>query len=481
MSSFLKASILLSLALLLGRLSGFVREAVLAARVGISEAADVAVLVLTLPDLLVVLLVSGGFSAVLVPAFRRSEVEERESLFRLFAVMSVLVFAALAGLLMISPGLVFQTLAPAMPEQVAASYHADIRLVALALPLAALSGVMGAYLQAREQFFVVGLGTLVLNLCVIIGLLSVFDADRNFGALALSVVLGICLRLAFIWAQARPTLVGPLSGFDPPLMIRFGSGVLATGIVALAPLIFRTLLSANGEGELASFAFALRLFELPNALLFSALITVLVPHLTDAAQGGTSDSTFFARAFWALVGLSLATLLVGIVFARPLAGLIYERGAMSAEGVERIVQLGSLMFLALPALAIRALSDAALHVEGRSVRALVNLAIALVISAVVALLGGVFVMAGFILFHILGAVLSLAATRPDLAALRAAFSLRAGVGFALLGLALLGWFLTGPADLSPLTGSLFAIIAWLVLMTLWWPMLRPVARIAKTR
>ena len=75
--SLLQASTLVSLALLLSRLSGLIREQVLGARLGLSAEMDAAVLILTLPDLLVGLLLSGGFAAALVPALTRAAPEAR--------------------------------------------------------------------------------------------------------------------------------------------------------------------------------------------------------------------------------------------------------------------------------------------------------------------------------------------------------------------------------------------------------------------
>ena len=56
----LGSSTILSLAILAGRLTGLVRELQLAATFGVSTDADIAVLCLTLPDLLVNLLLLEG-------------------------------------------------------------------------------------------------------------------------------------------------------------------------------------------------------------------------------------------------------------------------------------------------------------------------------------------------------------------------------------------------------------------------------------
>ena len=56
LKKILLSSLYLNIGLLLGRLTGFVREAFVAANYGVSEKADIVVLMLTVPDLLVAIL-----------------------------------------------------------------------------------------------------------------------------------------------------------------------------------------------------------------------------------------------------------------------------------------------------------------------------------------------------------------------------------------------------------------------------------------
>ena len=112
----LGSSTILSLAILAGRLTGLVRELQLAASFGVSTDADIAVLCLTLPDLLVNLLLSGGLSAALVPRFRSMSIVEGDSLFRSAFVTAILTFSILALILLVWPGVVFKLLAPGLND-----------------------------------------------------------------------------------------------------------------------------------------------------------------------------------------------------------------------------------------------------------------------------------------------------------------------------------------------------------------------------
>ena len=67
--SFLSVSSLL----LLGRLSGFLREWLMAFIGGADQTTDIAIVLITLPDLMVTLLIGGGFTAAIVPVLKASK------------------------------------------------------------------------------------------------------------------------------------------------------------------------------------------------------------------------------------------------------------------------------------------------------------------------------------------------------------------------------------------------------------------------
>ncbi|MEO0915150.1 MAG: lipid II flippase MurJ, partial [Pseudomonadota bacterium] len=207
MSTLAKSTLALTAALMLGRLLGFLREVLLAARVGVSAEADMAVLILTLPDFLISVLMAGGFGAALVPALRRLEGAERMALFRFATTLALVVALALAGVIAAAPDLVFRLLAPALPPEVIAPHLFAMQLTALSVPLAALSGVLGALLNARNTFFVVGLGTGVYNFVLCAFLLGLPPGMALILPLALAVLAAATTRLAMLWFAARPAVL----------------------------------------------------------------------------------------------------------------------------------------------------------------------------------------------------------------------------------------------------------------------------------
>src|SRR5687767_5124875 len=132
----LRAGAIVSGGILLGRVLGFVREVVLAHKLGAGPAADVAVYALTLPDVFTNLLVSGAVSAALIPEFKAGPTTAR-ALFIRATGLSLLAFGALAALGAFAGDALTRVLAPGFPPETAAGAAALGSRTLASLPLTA--------------------------------------------------------------------------------------------------------------------------------------------------------------------------------------------------------------------------------------------------------------------------------------------------------------------------------------------------------
>ena len=146
--TLLGASAFVSVALLLSRLSGLIREQVLGARLGLSAEMDAAILILTLPDLLVGLLLSGGFAAALVPVLTRAPPEARIQLVRRVMYWSAVVGLGLAACLFLAMPWVTGALMPTTNVDQLTAFRLGFGLSLLALPISAVIGASSSYLNA---------------------------------------------------------------------------------------------------------------------------------------------------------------------------------------------------------------------------------------------------------------------------------------------------------------------------------------------
>jgi putative peptidoglycan lipid II flippase len=494
--SLFRASILVSLALLLSRLSGLVREQVLGARLGLSAEMDGALLLLTLPDLMVGLLLSGGFTAALVPVLTRAEQPDRIALARRMMLVTGLGAIALGLLLFVAMPLVLGLLAPSLDLMELTAFQAGFALSLVAIPISAAIGVSSAYLHVKGSYSTPALTVLAFNGLLIVYFFFGLDGQvLNFAVFGLAVMLAALLRFALQAARMpeafrRTENRGSTPRFGADFSSNFVKGILGAALIVGMPLIFRSLYALGGDGELARFNYALRLFELPMGILIGPITVIFLPLLSHLHA---SDRTLFqsraALGLRAAYLLGLTGTLTVLLFAQPITGLLFGFGEMRGDGAAAIAAATRMIILGLPFMAAFQILSTALNASNRTADVLRYSGIAF--SASVCLAFALFFLQvrpalaaeiGFIAFGVLACALGFRAVfhgaeAVDLIVQLGLITLRAGavtVPFV---------FLTHSDGTSPpgLTDLLLMAGLSLAILGVNFPVMRDLARIRDTR
>lgn len=363
------ATSVLSLALLAGRLTGLLRELGLAAVFGVSPEADMAVLLLTLPDLLVNLLISGGISAALVPRFSALQADDALVLFRQFSAAVLLIFGIAGGVLVLFPQAFFHLLAPGVNASVIGTN--GLLAVAVALPLSGVAGVTGAYLNSRQQFMLVGCGTLFFNLGVLIALLFARHHVAPMSMLAFGIAAGAGLRWIsqVVMIPARAWRVSAQRRHvDYALLRAFGFATLAAAMTLLTPVVIRAIASTLGEGAVASFNYAQKLVELPVTILLASIATVALSRMSALYSEGKPEEAMalaIQNTRYALL-LGFTILLFGWFFSGPAVHVVFAASRMDEAALTRIAELTSLATLGAPCAAVIGITTSLLNAGGRT-------------------------------------------------------------------------------------------------------------------
>lgn len=367
--SLLSAGLFLSLALMAGRLAGFGREVLLASSLGLSEQADIAIVLLTVPDLLVNLLLSGGIGVALVPALRAASPAQASALFRQASLAFGALFAVFGLCFALVPSLWLWLFAPGLEGAARWLDSWMIYAIALAIPLAALSGVSTAALNARDRFFVAGCGTLFFNLCVIVALLlAMLWGSSYLALLCAGILVGALLRWVSQWMALRagaPQVLQAHQGLllDRRLVQGFVAGLASASLLILVPVALRAGASWLGKGELAAFNYAIKLVELPLGILITTLATVAFPRLSEAHD--QNDRVAFEGILGAglqrSLVLSVAVALCGLPFVDAVVAILFGAGRVGADGQAHITTLTQIALLSVPCVGIASLAAAALN------------------------------------------------------------------------------------------------------------------------
>ncbi|MES3002064.1 MAG: lipid II flippase MurJ [Pseudomonadota bacterium] len=393
---FLKAGAL-SLALLLAsRLFGLLRESAQAAAFGVTGLADVAVLMLTLPDWLTGVLASGALAYVLVPAWagksRAGVAASEQRVAR--ALMATGVILA-AGLVVFREAAVARFAGGVPPSLLPVAMNA-IAWSALALPAALLASLWTTRLQHEHDFTGMYGANLVVNV-VLIAAILVAAPRVNLGDAMhwLGVGLFCAMGLRLAWLRRRmPVAVAEAAEPDadvvtlpaPPVWLW---AILSAGLPLALPFVARSVASQAGEGALATFNYAWKLVELPLMLAIQLVATLAFPAIAKALA--TSDAAATTRAVqsaialaWTLACAAAAALLVG---SPAIAQLLFGWGRMGPQSLERVAQWGAIGAWGLLPQALIAVALTVLAATGRMRVAVFAYGIALVLLLVAARLG----------------------------------------------------------------------------------------------
>ena len=379
----------LSLALLLAsRLLGLLRESALAATFGASGLADVAVLMLTLPDWLAGVLASGALAYVLLPAWVGREPAVVAASQRRVAQVLVAGGALLAVLLVAIREPVVGWLAGGLSPAVRPAAAQALVWSALALPAALLAALWTTRLQHERDFLGMYSAGIVVNLVLLVGIAFAAWGTGGLeavGWLGCGLLAAMLFRLAWLrWRQVpvvAPTTPAPVASL--PQFHLWLWAVLSAGLPLALPFAARSLASQSGEGALATFNYAWKLVELPLVLAIQLVASLAFPAIATAMAGAPKDGapasaqvpvrTAFAMAF-ALACACAAGLLAG---APALAQLLFGWGRMEPEALARIAQWARTGAWGLLPQALIAVALTVLAAQGRMKAAVLAYALAL--------------------------------------------------------------------------------------------------------
>lgn len=296
--NLLRAAATISSLTLLSRVTGLIRDMLVARYFGASGATDAYNVAFRLPNLLRRLFAEGAFQQAFVPILADVRAREGEAGTRVF--ISHVASVLLAALLLVSAAGVLA--APVLVWLIASGLAEDADTFALATTMTrwmfpyilfmSLVALSAAVLNTWRKFAVPAFTPVLLNLSLIAATLWIAPRLQTpILALAIGVMAGGVAQLAIqIPALMRvgmlPRLGNPLAGLRDPAVRRVLKLMLpalfAVGVAQISIIINTNIASRLEVGSVTWLAFADRLMEFPTALLGVALGTVLLPGLSAA-------------------------------------------------------------------------------------------------------------------------------------------------------------------------------------------------------
>jgi murein biosynthesis integral membrane protein MurJ len=366
-----KAGSWVFLGILLGRLAGLVREVAIAAHFGATPRADLAVLLLTSPEIMRNLLVGGAMEAALIPEFKRLDPVRARALYHQFMLFSGAIFGVVALVVAYKASWVTSAFAPGLdPSQREAALRL-IRISMWSLPLTVITATSTAFLQSHHRFAVPAMGTLIFNCVLILDLVLPIHVDTLL-FLAWAVVLGALLRWLSQFLRVEVMDHPPAGPERPgwqitkPLLVRYVQVFTAGGMLFLLPVLARRLASFEGNGVMALFNYSQKMVELPSGVCLTIFAVALLPTLSELLHDEArmeQGISLIRHALLVVFAVSLALALPLAWFSGQLTRTAFGWGSMGPQALGIIGMLTVFGMISLPAQGLCSITLAAFNAK----------------------------------------------------------------------------------------------------------------------
>ncbi|MBM3518182.1 MAG: murein biosynthesis integral membrane protein MurJ [Alphaproteobacteria bacterium] len=327
------------------RVLGFARDVLIADRLGAGLIADAFFVAFKLPNFFRRLFAEGAFSAGFVPLFSIHLTREGKGAARAFAeeAMSILLWSLMALLVVVevtAPWLMYG-LAPGFSSE-PAKFDLTVALTRLAFPylvFVSIVSLMGGMLNALGRFAVVAAAPMLLNLCMITGLLVLNRLTETPGhALAWSVSAAGLLQMLWLAHAVHREGFGlrlPRPRITPrvrQLLALMVPGAIGAGVVQINLVVDVMLASLLPAGSVSFLYYADRVTQLPLGVIGVGVGTALLPLMSRQVAAGDLAGAIHSqnRAAELALLLTLPAMAALLVLAEPLTAVLFERGAFAA-------------------------------------------------------------------------------------------------------------------------------------------------------
>jgi putative peptidoglycan lipid II flippase len=336
-------------ATLLSRITGLVRDALMAQILGAGAVSDAFYAAFKIPNFLRRLFAEGAFSSAFVPVIseyraQREHQQVRELVSGVAGTLGT-VLLAISALGVIAAPLIILLYAPGFTAD--SRYEMTVQMLRWTFPFLffiSITSLLAGVLNSYGRFFVAAFAQVIMNL-VLIGAAAWFapGTDNPGVVMAIAVfVAGVAqvlfqlpavARLGLLsWPKWQPRMEGVVR--IAKLMV---PGIIGSSAAQISLLLDSIIVSFLVQGSLTWLYFADRLMEFPLGVFSIALATVILPSLS-ANHATRSMEQFSATLDWALrlVVVLVTPAAVGMLcFAVPMTAMILGYREFDMEDVRR--------------------------------------------------------------------------------------------------------------------------------------------------
>ena len=363
------ATVLVVIAILLSKVSGLIRDQIMAGYFGISFETDAFTWAYFIPNLFRILFAESLIVAAFIPIYSLyiKKKRERDSLVFVNSVANIMLicFSVTAAIIFVLSPQIGTLLSNISGNQMdIVKFVSMNRIMVFSLLTLSLSGLVTGILNSHNIFTLPSLAPFMLNVVTIIFVATLYSRLGIY-AMAIGVMAGSVMHLLVQIPQLRITGPGyrPMPGYGkksikdiilPGLKDRFTLDLKHEGVREIFSLMFPILLSLGavqlnnsvdnffalslGAGNTTALTLSWRVANLPLGVFSVAIITVLYPLISRQAAGG--DIKGIKESFSLGVreiGYMMLPATAGLVIlSYPIIKVLFEHNNFSPDDTLRV-------------------------------------------------------------------------------------------------------------------------------------------------
>ena len=337
--SLISASGIIAIGMVAGRLLGLLREIAIAAYFGISGQADIAILLLMLPDFVAGVFIGSAGSAALIPAFSTRTKPQALALLRQMLWLSAVSFSVIATVL-----LLYSQFGNWLPV----SDYSILFFTFFSIPLMGVTAIFSAWLQYIGRFTVPAFATVIFNITI---LCSLWLATGDIKLLAVGIFTASLFRLLahiiafFCCDESFGNIEKSNWEIDRKLLYTYTQAAI-TGVIGMLPLYAPYLILTATTGGLALFNYAFKLVLLPTIFLQTIIQMVLLPLLVKQLPELRTKTHNLGLHIGYVCGVSVACAVM--LVSKPIIAFCFGHGKISPQNIADIVTLLQIGIWATP-------------------------------------------------------------------------------------------------------------------------------------
>ena len=335
---------------LLSRITGFLRDIVLANFLGAGLASDAFFVAFKLPNLFRSLFAEGAFTTAFVPMLSQKLVCEYKKQAVVFAAKAISALAFFVGIFV----LLIEFFMPWVISVLAPGFSSDSGKIELATELSRITfpfllfitivSFQSGILNSLNKFAAPAAAPVILNLMMIA---SVFVFVPFSPTAAHGIAIGVTTAgfLEILWLSwflhRQQVYIKPQTNIkqiikDPEiktLFKRIAPGVLGAGIYQINMVVDTILVSLVGTGAISWLYYANRLQQLPLGVVGAAISVAVLPILSRHIKANDDQKAkeIQTKAFEYGALLSIPAAFALIVLAHPIINILFQHGKFGIE------------------------------------------------------------------------------------------------------------------------------------------------------